>query len=85
MERSFKVSGHIIATKIERRAREVVKATKKNNGTKPILRKLMARLDHQDYKLDSSSKTLKVAVLTGGWVELRLVRHSYLDRYFNEP
>jgi len=30
--------------KIERRAREVVKATRKNNGSKPILRKLTARL-----------------------------------------
>jgi len=32
--------------KIERRAREVVKATKRNKGSKPVLRKLTARLDY---------------------------------------
>ncbi len=69
--------------KIERRAREVVKATKKNNGRKPVLRKLTARLDYQDYKLDLSSKTIKVAVLNNEWVELKLQWYSYLDKYFN--
>ena len=38
--------------KIERRAKEVVKATKKNSGRKPVLRRLTARLDYQDYRLE---------------------------------
>ena len=69
--------------KIERRAREVVKAAKKNNGSKPVLRKLTARLDYQDYRLDLSNKVLRVAVLDNEWVELKLQWYSYLEKYFN--
>ena len=69
--------------KIERRARKVVKAVKKNNGSKPILRKLTARLDYQDYRLDIESKILRIAVLNNEWIELKLQWYSYLDRYFN--
>jgi len=67
--------------KIERRAREVVKAVKRNKGSKPVLRKLTARLDHQDYRLDLDSKVLMVAVLNNEWVELKLHWYSYLDKY----
>ena len=69
--------------KIERRAREVVKATKRNKGSKPILRKLTARLDSQDYKIDFNNKTIKIAVLNNEWIELKLVWYSYLDKYFD--
>jgi putative transposase len=69
--------------KIERRAREAVKAVKKNNGSKPVLRRLTARLDHEDYRLDPDNKILRMAVLNGEWVELRLRWYSYLDKYFN--
>ncbi len=69
--------------KIERKAREVVKATKKNKGSKPVLRKLTARLDYQDYRLDLNRKTLRIAVLNNEWVELKLQWYNYLDRYFN--
>ncbi len=69
--------------KIERRAREVVKAVKKNKGSKPVLRKLTARLNYQDYRLDLINKMLRIAVLNDEWVELKLQWYSYLDRYFN--
>jgi len=74
--------------KIERRAREIVKAMrmKMKNGekvSKPILRKLTARLDYQDYKLNLENKTLSVAVLNGEWVELKLIWYRRLDSYFN--
>ena len=69
--------------KIERKGREVVKAVKKNNGSKPVLRKLTARLDHQDYKLDLNEKTLRIAVLNNEWVKLKLLWYNYLDKYFN--
>ena len=69
--------------KIERRAREVVKATKKNNGSKPILRKLTARLDYQDYRLDVNGKTMRIVVLNNEWIELKLQWYKHLDRYFN--
>ncbi len=68
--------------KIERRAKEVVKATKKNNGSKPVLRKLTARLDYQDYKLDLNAEMLRIAILGNEWVELKLEWYSYLERYF---
>ena len=71
--------------KIERRAREVVKAVKKNNGDKPVLRKLTARLDQWDYKLDVENKTLRIAILNNEWVKLKLQWYSYLDRYLDEP
>lgn len=69
--------------KIERRGREVVKAVKKINGSKPVLRKLTARLDHQDYKLDLNEKTLRIVVLNNEWVKLKLQWYKYLDKYFN--
>jgi len=69
--------------KIERRAREVVKAVKRNKGSKPVLRKLTARLDQWDYRLDLNSKTMRIAVLNNEWVELKLQWYSYLDKYFN--
>ena len=69
--------------KIERRAREVVKAVKKNKRNKSVLRKLTARLDYQDYRLDINDRVLRIAVLDNEWVELKLQWYSYLDRYFN--
>ncbi len=69
--------------KIERRAREIVKATKRNRGSKPILRKLTARLDYQDYRIHFDSKTIRIAVLNNEWVELRLKWYSYLDKYLD--
>jgi len=69
--------------KIERRAREIVKATKRNRGSKPILRKLTARLDYQDYRIDFDNRTIRIAVLNSEWIELKLKWYSYLDKYFN--
>ena len=69
--------------KIERRAREVVKAVKKNRGSRPVLKKLTARLDQWDYRLDVENRVLKVVVLNSEWVELKLRWYSYLNRYFN--
>ena len=56
------------------------KVSKTHSG-RPILRKLTARLDYEDYKLDLKNRVLKVAVLNGEWVELKLQWYSYLDRY----
>ena len=68
--------------KIERRAKEVVKAVKRNGGSKPILRKLTTRLDYQDYRVDLNNKTLRIAVLNNEWVELELLWYEYLNKYF---
>jgi putative transposase len=50
-------------SEIYRRAKEVVEATKKNKGSKPVLKKLTARIHPLDYKIDFSTKTLRIAVL----------------------
>jgi putative transposase len=70
-------------SEIYRRAREVVESTKKNNGSKPILRKLTARIHTLDYRLDLDRKTLRVAVLHGKWIELKLEWYSHLNKYLD--
>jgi len=70
-------------SEVYKRGREVVEATKKNRGSKPILKKLTARIHPLDYKIDFSAKTLKIAVLNNEWVELRLKWYNYLNRYLN--
>jgi putative transposase len=70
-------------SEIYRRAKEVVESTKKNNGSRPLLKKLTARIHTLDYKLDLDKKTIKIAVLHGKWVELKLVWYSYLNKYLD--
>ena len=50
---------------------------------KPVLRKLTARLDYEDYKLDLKGKMLRIAVLSGEWVELKLQWYNYLNKYLD--
>jgi putative transposase len=70
-------------SEIYKRAKEVVEATKKNNGSKPILKKLTARIHPLDYRIDFNAKTLRVAVLNNQWVELKLKWYKYLDKYLD--
>ena len=70
-------------SEIYKRAREVVEATKRNRGSKPVLKKLTARIHQLDYKIDFNTKTLRVAVLNDRWVELKLKWYSYLDKYLD--
>jgi putative transposase len=59
-------------SEIYKRAKEVVEGAKMNRGSKPVLKKLTARIHPLDYRVDFSSKTLRIAVLNNQWVELRL-------------
>ena len=70
-------------SEIYKRAKEVVESTRKNNGSKPLLKKLTARIHALDYKLDLDKKTLRVAVLHGKWIELKLKWYSYLNKYLD--
>jgi len=70
-------------SEIYKRAKEVVESTKKNNGSKPILRKLTARIHTLDYRLDLEKKTLRVAVLHDKWVGLKLKWYSHLNKYLD--
>jgi putative transposase len=71
------------ASEIYKRAREVIEATKKNNGSKPVLKKLTARIHPPGYRVDFSAKVLRIAVLNDEWVELRLKWYKYLDKYLD--
>jgi len=70
-------------SEIYKRAKEVVESTKRNNGSKPVLKKLTARIHTLDYKLDLNTKTIKIAVLHDKWVELKLEWYSYLNKYLD--
>jgi putative transposase len=72
-------------SEIYKRAKEVVESTRKNNGSKPLLKKLTARIHTLDYRLDLDKKTIKIAVLHDKWVELKLKWYSYLNRYLDGP
>jgi len=70
-------------SEIYKRAREVVEATKRNRGSKPVLKKLAARISTYDYKIDFNTKILRLAVLNRRWVELKLKWYSYLNKYLD--
>jgi putative transposase len=69
------------ASEIYKRAREVVRATKSNAGSKPLLKKLTARIHPLDYKIDLKAKALWLVALDDEWVELELKWYDYLDKY----
>jgi len=71
------------ASEIYKRAREVVKATKSNGGSRPLLKKLTARIHPLDYRIDLKAKALWLAVLNDEWVELKLKWYDYLDKYLD--
>ena len=48
-----------------------------------LLKKLTARLDYQDYKLDINNKILRIAILNNKWIELKLQWYNYLNKYFS--
>ena len=54
-------------------AKSLVESAESNNGRKPILRKLSARVDKYDYKLDLDSMTLTLKLHNGYEARLRLV------------
>ncbi|NPA70549.1 MAG: IS200/IS605 family element transposase accessory protein TnpB [Crenarchaeota archaeon] len=63
-------------------ARAVVAGAKANKGSKPILRKLTARLDKYDYKLDLERGIVVLKLHKDRVVILRLLhRKEYLERY----
>jgi putative transposase len=69
------------ASEIYKRAGEVVRAARGNAGSRPLLKKLTARIHPLDYKIDLSAKALRLAVLNDEWIELELKWYDYLDKY----
>ena len=54
-------------------AKAIVKSAKRNNGKKPIVRKLTARVDKYDYRLDLENRTLIVKLHNGYEAKLKLL------------
>jgi len=54
-------------------AKSLVESAESNNGRKPVLRKLSARIDKYDYKLDLNNTTLTLKLHNDYEVKLRLV------------
>lgn len=81
--RSWGFRAHHVS-EVYRRAREVVKAARRNRGSKPVLRRLTARLHPYEYQVDLERRALKIAVLNGGWVEVRLLGVHRLQRFIAE-
>jgi len=54
-------------------AKAIARASKQNSGKKPVLRKLSARLDKYDYKLDLESRMLVLKLHRGREVKLKLL------------
>ncbi|MEM0232731.1 MAG: IS200/IS605 family accessory protein TnpB-related protein [Candidatus Nezhaarchaeales archaeon] len=54
-------------------AKAVVRACKQNGGKKPVLRRLTARVDRYDYRLDLESRTLILKIHRGREVRLKLL------------
>ena len=57
-------------------AESVVKSARGNGGRKPILRKLSARVDRYDYRLDLDSMTLTLKLHSDYEAKLKLVASS---------
>jgi putative transposase len=70
-----------VARNIYDQALALVKATKMNGGSKPVLRKLSARLDYQDARVELDKGLVKI-ILRDRWYTLRLRhRREYIERF----
>ncbi|MEM4743553.1 MAG: RNA-guided endonuclease TnpB family protein [Ignisphaera sp.] len=59
-------------------AKAIARASKQNGGKKPVLRRLSARIDKYDYKLDLENRMLVLKIHSGREVKLRLL--TSIDR-----
>jgi len=80
MLRGYEFRAHI-ARNIYNAAIALVESAKSNGGSKPIVKKLTARLDYQDAKVDLSSRTVRI-IIRDRWYTLR-IRHrdEYIERF----
>jgi putative transposase len=61
----------------------LVKATRESNGSKPTLRRLSARLDYQDARVELGKGVVRI-ILRHKWYALRLRhRKRYIERFRN--
>jgi len=80
MLRSYGFRAHI-ARNIYSTAIALVESARDNRGSKPIVRRLSARLDHQDARIDLSSRTIRI-IIRNRWYILRIKhRDEYIERF----
>jgi putative transposase len=78
--RSYGFRAHVIRN-IYSNALALVKAVKENNGDKPVLRKLSARLDYQDARVELDKGFVRI-IIRNRWYVLRLKhRREYVERF----
>ncbi|MEM2477214.1 MAG: zinc ribbon domain-containing protein [Zestosphaera sp.] len=65
-------------------AKAVVKASKQNGGRKPLLRKLTARIDRYDYKLDLENRTLILKLHEDREIKLKLLTSTERIRKYED-
>jgi len=80
MLRSYGFRAHV-ARNIYSTAIALVKSAKSNGGSKPLVKKLSARLDYQDARVDLSSRIVRV-ILRDRWYTLR-INHTikYVEKF----
>jgi putative transposase len=80
--RSYGFRAHV-ARNIYEYALALVKATRESNGNKPTLRKLSARLDYYDARVELDKGVVRI-ILRDKWYTLRLKhRRGYIERFRN--
>jgi len=80
MLRGYGFRAHV-ARNIYNTAIALVESAKSNRGSKPVIKRFSARLDHQDAKVDLSNRTVRI-ILRDKWYTLK-IRHrdEYIERF----
>ncbi len=80
MLRNYGFRAHV-ARNIYNMGLSLVESARRNNGSKPVVKKLSSRLDYQDAKVDLGNGLVRV-ILRGKWFTLRIKhRKDYVDRF----
>ncbi len=70
-----------VARNIYSTALALVKSAKENNGSKPVVKKMTARLDYQDAKVDMDSHVVKV-ILRDKWYTLKIIhKKDFIEKF----
>jgi len=78
--RSYGFRAHV-ARNIYSTALALAKSAKENNSSKPVVKKMSARLDYQDARVDMDNHVVRV-VLRDRWYTLRLTqRREYVEKF----
>ena len=78
--RSYGFRAHV-ARNIYTTALALVKSVKENNGSKPVIRRMTARLDYQDAKVDVGNGVVRI-IIRDKWYVLKVKhRREYIEKF----